>query len=74
MMYDTLVLAANEISGNAAGAAKLMIFFLALILLFWGLNAYKHFKSGWTKTQRVCDISGLIFLAAVIAIMVMPLL
>lgn len=73
-MYDTLVLAANEISGTAAGAAKLMIFFLALILLFWGLNTYKHFKGGWTKTQKLCDISGLLLLAAVIAMMIIPLL
>lgn len=67
-------ISARTAADNAAGAAKLMIFFLALILLFWGLNAYKHFKGGWTKTQRVCDISGLIFLAAVIAMMIIPLL
>lgn len=67
-------ISARTAAENAAGAAKLMIFLFVLILIFWGLNTYKHFKGGWTKTQMVCDISGLILLAAVIAMMIIPLL
>lgn len=50
-------------AGNSAeGMLRMLIFFVGLIMVFWGINLFRHAKSGkWTKFQKAVDIVGLIF-------------
>lgn len=47
---------------SAEGALSMLILFIGLIMVFWGINLFRHAKSGkWTKFQKAVDIVGLIF-------------
>ena len=47
---------------SAEGALNMLILFIGLIMVFWGINLFRHAKSGkWTKFQKAVDIVGLIF-------------
>lgn len=50
-------------AGNSAeGMLRILIFFVGLIMVFWGINLFRHAKSGkWTKFQKAVDIIGLLF-------------
>ena len=58
---------------NMKGSFNILLFLLLLMLLFWGFNAYKHYKKGWTKFQKAVDIIGGIFLAALFIGMFIPM-
>ncbi len=62
-------------AGNSAeGMLKLIIFFIGLIMVFWGMNLFRHAKSGkWTKFQKIVDIVGLLFFG-VLMIMLLVLM
>ncbi len=62
-------------AGNSAeGMLKLIIFFIGLIMVFWGMNLFRHAKSGkWTKFQKAVDIVGLLFFG-VLMIMLLVLM
>ena len=56
------------------GSFNILLFLLLLMLLFWGFNAYKHYKKGWTKFQKSVDIIGGIFIAALFVGMLLPMM
>lgn len=31
---------------------KFLVFMTVMLLIFWGLNIYKHIRGGWTKLQK----------------------
>ena len=46
---------------SAEGALSMLILFIGLIMVFWGINLFRHAKSGkWTKFQKAVDIGGLL--------------
>ena len=49
-------------ANSAEGMLRILIFFVGLIMVLWGINLFRHAKSGkWTKFQKAVDIVGLIF-------------
>ena len=47
---------------SAEGALNMLILFIGLIMVFWGINLFRHAKSGkWTKFQKAVDVVGLLF-------------
>lgn len=70
LIFSAAVLAA----GSAVGVIKILIFFILLMLVFWGINIYKHAKSGkWTTFMKIVDIVGVLFLAVMIILLIVPL-
>ena len=54
----TVMLSAAE---SAEGMLRILIFFVGLIMVLWGINLFRHAKSGkWTKFQKAVDIIGLL--------------
>ena len=54
----TVMLSAAD---SAEGMLRILIFFVGLIMVFWGINLFRHAKSGkWTKFQKAVDIIGLL--------------
>ena len=46
---------------SAEGMLRILIFFVGLIMVLWGINLFRHAKSGkWTKFQKAVDIIGLL--------------
>lgn len=45
-----------------------------MLLIFWGLNIYKHIRSGWTKLQKITDSTGLAMLIVLLIMLIVPLL
>lgn len=61
-------------ANSAEGALRMLIFFVGLIMVFWGINLFRHAKSGkWTNFQKAVDIVGLI-LFGVLMIMLLGVL
>lgn len=56
------------------GLVKILIFFTVLLLFFWGLNIYKHIRSGWTKFQKATDTAGAVMLAGFLISLIIPLM
>ena len=55
----TVMLSAAD---SAEGMLRILIFFVGLIMVLWGINLFRHAKSGkWTKFQKAVDIVGLLF-------------
>ena len=49
-------------ANSAEGALRMLIFFVVLIMVFWGINLFRHAKIGkWTNFQKAVDIVGLLF-------------
>lgn len=47
----------------ASGLIKILVFMILLLLLFWGVNIYKHIRSGgWKGFRRAVDIVGAVLL------------
>ena len=59
---------------NLKGSFNILLFLLLLMFFFWGINAYKHYKNGWTKFQKTVDITGGIFIAVLFLAVFIPLL
>lgn len=56
------------------GALSFLVLLILLMLLCWGLNIYKHIRSGaWKGFQRGADIAGIILIAALFIWTVIPL-
>lgn len=53
---------------------KILIFITVLLLFFWGLNIYKHIRSGWTKLQKVTDTAGAVMLVGLLISLIIPLM
>lgn len=47
---------------------------IVILLIFWGLNIYKHIRSGWTKLQKIADITGLAMIIGLLIMLIVPLL
>ena len=48
-------------ANSAEGMLRILIFFVGLIMVLWGINLFRHAKSGkWTKFQKAVDIIGLL--------------
>ena len=57
------------------GAVSFLVFLILLLLICWGLNIYKHIRSGsWKGLQRCADIIVTLLLAALFAGTIIPLL
>ncbi len=57
------------------GLIELFIFFIFLMLVFWGINMYRHIKSGsWSFFQKIVDITGLILFTVIIFILIKPIM
>lgn len=64
----TVMLSAAD---SAEGMLRILIFFVGLIMVLWGINLFRHAKSGkWTKFQKAVDIIGL-FLFGILMIMLL---
>lgn len=72
-MTETAI--SSSTPSSAEGTAKLMIFFVFLILVFWGINMYRHIKGGkWSLFQKITDIGGMIFFGIIIIAMIVPII
>ncbi|HBB71675.1 MAG TPA: hypothetical protein DCZ71_03605 [Ruminococcus sp.] len=60
-------------TGSAAGMLKVMALLAGIMLVLWGMITYRHFRSGWTKKQKIMDITGIVILGAFLVLMIMPL-
>ena len=48
-------------ANSAEGMLRILIFFVGLIMVLWGINLFRHAKSGkWTKFQKAVDVIGLL--------------
>lgn len=58
-----------------SGIIKILIFLILLMLVFWGLNIYRHIRAGgWKGFQRLVDIIGAVLLIGAFIVMLMPAL
>ncbi len=53
---------------------KFLIFIIVVLLIFWGLNIYKHIRGGWTKLQKITDITGSAMIIGLLILLTVPLL
>ncbi len=63
-------------AGNSAeGALRMLIFFVGLIMVFWGINLFRHAKSGkWTKFQKAVDIVGLLLFGVLMIMLLVAMI
>lgn len=63
-------------AGNSAeGMLRILIFFVGLIMVLWGINLFRHAKSGkWTKFQKAVDIVGLLFFGVLMIMLLVVLI
>ncbi len=55
---------------SAEGMLRLLIFMIALITAFWGINIFRHIKNrNWTKFQKAVDAIGLLMLIILLIMM-----
>ena len=56
------------------GMIKILIFFVLLLLVFWGLNVYKHIRSGsWNGKSKAFDFIGGLLILGLLVMTVLPL-
>lgn len=53
---------------------KFFVFMIVILLFFWGLNIFKHIRGGWTKLQKITDITGILMILGLLIMLVVPLL
>ena len=63
-------------AGNSAeGMLRILIFFVGLIMVFWGINLFRHAKSGkWTKFQKAVDIIGLLLFGTLMIMLLVAMI
>ena len=63
-------------AGNSAeGMLRILIFFVGLIMAFWGINLFRHAKSGkWTKFQKAVDIIGLLLFGTLMIMLLVAMI
>lgn len=60
---------------NAGGLIRFLVFLIVLLLAFWGINVFRHIKSGnWTTFQKVTDISGILLFSILIFLLTILLI
>ncbi|MBR2282859.1 MAG: hypothetical protein IJ874_00340 [Ruminococcus sp.] len=59
---------------NVRGSLGGILFLVVLVLVFWSLNTYRHYRAGWTKPQKIMDITGIVLLTAVSALILFPMI
>lgn len=59
---------------SAAGMMKTVIMLVAVMLVLWIINMTKHWKAGWTNRQKIMDIAGILLLAVLLILLIIPLL
>ena len=59
---------------SAAGMMKTVILLVAVMLVLWIISMTKHSKAGWTKKQKIMDITGVLLLSLLLLLLVIPLL
>ena len=53
---------------------KILVFFILLLLVFWGLNIYKHIRSGgWRGFLQAVDITGGLLILGLLIMTALPL-
>ena len=58
---NTNLTALLSTADSAEGMLRILIFFVGLFMMFWGVNIFRHLKSGkWTNFQKAVDFDGLI--------------
>lgn len=74
-MNSTFILAASEMPESAVGPLKFMIFMAVLMLVLWGINVFRHIKSGSkSKAQQTMDFAGIVMLMLLIILLVIPMI
>ena len=63
-------------AGNSAeGMLRILIFFVGLIMVLWGINLFRHAKSGkWTKFQKAVDIIGLLLFGTLMIMLLVAMI
>ncbi|MBQ8961772.1 MAG: hypothetical protein IJ071_11265 [Ruminococcus sp.] len=60
---------------TAEGMIRILVFFILLLLVFWGLNVYKHIRGGgWRGLRRAVDLLGALLLLGLLLFTLMPVL
>lgn len=47
---------------------------IVILLIFWGLNIYKHICGGWTKLQKITDIAGAAMIVGLLILLTIPII
>ncbi|MBO5164441.1 MAG: hypothetical protein J6B75_08420 [Ruminococcus sp.] len=69
------LMTAPKLPENADGLIRILIFLTVLMLAFWGINVFRHIKSGsWTKFQKVTDTVGVIMLVGFLISLIVPIM
>lgn len=62
-------------AGSAEGMLRILIFFVGLIMVLWGINLFRHAKSGkWTKFQKAVDIIGLLLFGTLMIMLLVAMI
>lgn len=68
----TVMLSAAD---SAEGMLRILIFFVGLIMVLWGINLFRHAKSGkWTKFQKAVDIIGLLLFGTLMIMLLVAMI
>ena len=62
-------------ANSAEGMLRILIFFVGLIMVLWGINLFRHAKSGkWTKFQKAVDIIGLLLFGTLMIMLIVAMI
>ncbi len=62
-------------ANSAEGMLRILIFFVGLIMVLWGVNLFRHAKSGkWTKFQKAVDIIGLLLFGTLMIMLLVAMI
>ncbi len=62
-------------ANSAEGMLRILIFFVGLIMVLWGINLFRHAKSGkWTKFQKAVDIIGLLLFGTLMIMLLVAMI
>ncbi len=62
-------------ANSAEGMLRILIFFVGLIMVLWGINLFRHAKSGkWTKFQKAVDIIGLLLFGVLMIMLLVAMI
>lgn len=68
----TVMLSAAD---SAEGMLRILIFFVGLIMVLWGINLFRHAKSGkWTKFQKAVDVIGLLLFGTLMIMLLVAMI
>ncbi|MBR3900302.1 MAG: hypothetical protein IKJ60_01975 [Ruminococcus sp.] len=62
-------------ANSAEGMLRILIFFVGLIMVLWGINLFRHAKSSkWTKFQKAVDIIGLLLFGVLMIMLLVAMI